>query len=187
MTRKRLALIIGGLAVSLGVVVFGVAWYYSLQIEDGALRVKHDPLKYEVEVVELEEDRVKLKFPTEEDLRKQPENMGIEWPDGYARVGETLNVDGAEALRKYTLLEGVLVVGQQVRFSQYAFPGDPDRAHGITFEEIQFASPLGDLAAWQIDGSGNTWVILSTGKVQAGDRRCACYRWSRVRIFHHWL
>ena len=96
MTRKRLALIIGGLAVSLGVVLFGVGWYYSLQIEDGALRVKHDPLKYEVEVVELEKDRVKLKFPTEEDLRKQPENTGIEWPDGYARVGETLDVDGAE-------------------------------------------------------------------------------------------
>ena len=38
MTRKRLALIIGGLAVSLGVVLFGVGWYYSLQIEDGALR-----------------------------------------------------------------------------------------------------------------------------------------------------
>ena len=164
MTRKRLALIIGGLAVSLGVVLFGVGWYYSLQIEDGALRVKHDPLKYEVEVVELEEDRVKLKFPTEEDLRKQPENTGIEWPDGYARVGETLNVDGAEALRKYRLLEGVLVVGQQVRFGQNAFPGDPDRAHGITFKEIQFASPLGVLAAWQIDGSGNTWVIFVHGK-----------------------
>ena len=34
----------------------------------------------------------------------------------------------------------------------------------MTFKEIQFASPLGVLAAWQIDGSGNTWVIFVHGK-----------------------
>ena len=164
MTLKRLAITIGGIVVLLAVAVFGIGWYYSVQIEDGVLRVKHDPPAYEVKVVELEEDRVKRRFPTEEDLRKEPEKMGIEWDVGYARVGETLDVDGAEALRKYTLLDGELVVGEEVRFDKSAFPGDPAMAHGITFQEIKFASPLGELAAWQVDGSGDTWVIFVHGR-----------------------
>ena len=164
MTRKRLALIIAGLAVLPGVVVFGISWYYSVQIEDGVLRVKHDPPTYEVKVVELEENQVKLRFPTEEELRNEPEKMGIEWDVGYAGVGETLDVDGAEALREYTLLDGELVVGEEVRFDKFAYPGDPAMAHSITFQEIKFASPLGELTAWQVDGSGETWVIFVHGK-----------------------
>ena len=163
-TPKRLALAFGGLALLLVVVVFGIGWYYSGQIEDGALRVKHDPKKYEVEVVALEEGRVTLRFPTEEDLRKEPRTMGLEWPGGYARVGETLEVSGNEALREYAPLEGALAVGDRVRFDKFAYPGDPERAHGISFEEIRFASPLGDLAAWQVDGSNDTWVIFVHGK-----------------------
>lgn len=147
------------------VVFLGAAWYFSGQIEDGVLRVKHDPKKYEVEVLALENDQVKLRFPTEEDLRKEPRIMGLEWrPDGYARAGETLEANGNEVLRKYGLLEGVLAEGDQVRFDKFAYPGDPARAHGISFDEIQFASPIGELAAWQVGGSGGTWVIFVHGR-----------------------
>ena len=145
-------------------VVFGIGWYYSVQIEAGVLRVKHDPAKYEVEVVALEDDWAKLRFPTEEELRKGPTTMGLEWPGGYARVGKTLDVDGTEVLREYARLEGALAVGDWVRFDRFAYPGDPARAHGISFEEIQFASPLGELVAWQVDGSDETWVIFVHGK-----------------------
>ena len=64
MTPKRLALAIGGLVLLLVVAVFGIGWYYSDQIEDGALRVKHDPAKYEVEGVALEDGRITLSLPT---------------------------------------------------------------------------------------------------------------------------
>ena len=146
------------------VAVFGIGWYYAGQIEDGALRVKHEPEKYEVEVVALDDGRVTLRFPTEEDLRKEPGTMGLEWPGGYARVGETLEVSGNEALRMYTPLEGDLAVGDRVRFDKFAYPGDPERAHGILFEDVRFASPLGELVAWQVDGSDETWVIFVHGK-----------------------
>lgn len=125
MTPKRLALAFGGLALFLIVVVLGIGWYYSGQIEDGALRVKHDPAKYEVEVVALEDGRITLSFPTEEDLRKEPRMMGLEWPGGYARVGETLEIDGNKALREYAPLEGALAMGDRVRFDNFAYPGDP--------------------------------------------------------------
>ena len=161
---KRLALVFGGLAIFLLVAVLGIGWYYSGQIEDGALRVKHDPEEYDVEVVALDDGRITLGFPAEEDLRKEPRTMGLQWPGGYARVGENLEIDGNEAIREYTPLEGVLPVGERVRLDKYAYPGDPMRALDISFEEILFASQLGDLAAWQVSGFDDTWVIFVHGK-----------------------
>ena len=169
MTLKRWALVFGGLLLLLPVVlVLGAGWYYADQIEDGALLVKHEPPKYEVEVVALKEGLVTLRFPTEEDLHKEPGTMGLEWPGGYARVGETIQVNGSEAIREYTRLEGNLAVGDLVRLDKHAYPGDPMRAHGIPFEEIEFASPLGELAAWRINGSDDTWVIFVHGKGASG-------------------
>ncbi|MDA1127954.1 MAG: alpha/beta fold hydrolase [Chloroflexi bacterium] len=164
LTPKLLAVTFGSLVVVLIVAVLGISWYYSVQIEDGVLAVKHDPTEYDVEVIALEDDRVRLVFPTEEDLLKQPGTIGFDWPGGYARTGETLEVDGVEALREYTELEGSLTVGDQVHFDKYAFPGDPERAHGISFENIKFPSPVGNLDAWKTDGSDDTWVIFVHGK-----------------------
>ena len=164
MTPKRWALVFGGLVLLLIVVVLGAGWYYSGQIEDGALLVKHEPPKYEVEVIALDDGLVTLRFPTEKDLHKEPGKIGLEWPGGYARVGETIDIDGSEAMREYTLLEGNLAVDDLVRVDKFAYPGDPARAHGIPFEEIQFASPLGELAAWQTKGPDDTWVIFVHGR-----------------------
>ena len=164
MTPKRWALVFGALLLLLVVVVLGGGWFYSGQIEDGALLVKHDPTKYEVEVVALDDGLVTLRFPTEEDLHKEPGTVGLEWPGGYGRIGETIQVDGSEAIREYTRLEGNLAVGDLVRADKFAFPGDPARAHGIPFEEIEFTSPLGKLMAWQINGPEDTWVIFVHGR-----------------------
>ncbi len=144
--------------------VLGIGWYYSNLIEDGALRVKHDPPEYEVEVVALEDGQVTLRFPTEEELLKEPRTMGLEWPGGYARVGGNIEATGNEALREYELIEGALAVGDLVRFEKNAYPGDPLRAHSISFEDIRFAAPIGEFDAWQVDGSDDTWVILVHGK-----------------------
>jgi pimeloyl-ACP methyl ester carboxylesterase len=164
MTAKWLGLGFGVLALVLVAAVFGIGWYYSGLIEDGALLVKHDPPEYVVEVVALEDGRVTLRFPTEEELGKEPRVMGIEWPDGYARVGGNLDVNDNEAVREYELLEGTLAVGDLVNFDKYAYPGDPLLAHGMDFEDVRFASPMGEFAAWQVDGPDDTWVILVHGK-----------------------
>lgn len=164
MTPKRWALVSGDLVLLLVVVVLAAGWFYSGQIEDGALLVKQDPTKYEVEVAALDDGLVTLRFPTEKALRKEPGTMGLEWPGGYGRIGETIQVDGSQAIREYTQLEGNLAVGELVRIDKFAYPGDPARAHGIPFEEIEFTSPLGKLTAWQINGSEDTWVIFVHGR-----------------------
>ena len=163
-TRRRLALGLGGLAVLLIGVIFGLGWYYSGEIESGGLKVKHDPEKYEVEILNLQDGLITLQLPGGKDPREEPTTTGIEWPDGYGRVGEIVEVDGAEVTRTYERIEGSISVGDMVRFDKSAFPGDPESAHGISFEEVVFASPAGELPAWYVAGSDNTWVIFVHGK-----------------------
>ena len=134
MIPKRWAAVVGGFVLLLAVLVFGAAWYYSIQIEDGVLRVKHDPTKYDVEIIALESDRVGLRFPTEKDLLKQPETVGIDWPGGYASLGDTIDIHGVGALREYELLEGTMTVGMRVHLDKFSFPGDPARAPRSYFQ-----------------------------------------------------
>ena len=90
--------------------------------------------------------------------------IGLDWPDGYARAGSTLSNTEDTVTREYAPLEGGLQVGGLVRFDKFAFPGDPERAHDIAFGEVTFASPLGELAAWRVDGADDTWAVFVHGK-----------------------
>lgn len=163
-TRTRLALGLGGLVVLLLGGIFAIGWYYSGLIDSGGLKVKHDPEKYEVEVANIGDGLITLRLPGGEDPRDYPTTMGIEWPDGYGRVGRIVEVDGAEVIRIYERIEGDISVGDMVRFDKFAFPGDPESAHGISFEEVVFASLVGELPAWYVMGSDDTWVIFVHGK-----------------------
>lgn len=164
MTWTRGALGLGGVAASLIAATLGVGWYYSSQIEDGALAVEHEPEEYDIRVIALEGDRVTLESPEDADPRKEPRTTGLEWPGGYAAVGGILAVDGPTAVRSHTPVEGALREGSLVRYDKFAYPGDPERAHGIPFTEVRFAAPLGELAAWRVNGPGATWAIFVHGK-----------------------
>ena len=166
LTRRRLALGLGGVVILLLGAVLATGWYYSGEIEDGGLTVKldADEKKYEVEVVKLEGDLITLRLPSGDDPLKEPRTMGLEWADGYSRVGEIVEINGDVVIRKYEPINGSLSEGVQVRFDNFAFPGDPERAHGISFEDVTFASSLGELSAWQVDGDDDTWVIFVHGK-----------------------
>ncbi len=163
-TRRRLALGLGSVAVMLVVAALAFSWFYAVQIENGALRVKTDPPEFQVEVMALGAGRITLRSPLTTDPREEPETMGIEGPSGYGRVGEILEIDGVTAVRRYAPLEGSLAVGHMVRYDRAAYPGDPQRAHGIAFDEVMFASPAGELAAWYVDGAEGTWAIFVHGK-----------------------
>jgi pimeloyl-ACP methyl ester carboxylesterase len=40
-----------------------------------------------------------------------------------------------------------------------AFPGNPDRAFGLSYTEVQFDTPLGAMNAWEILAPSSLWVI----------------------------
>ena len=154
-----------GITVSLLLVAsLAVGWYYADQILDGALVVEDEAETYEVEVTALDDGRITLRSTTGADLASEPETIGLDWPGGYARAGRTLSSTGDTVTREYAALEGGLRVGDLVRFDKFAFPGDPERAHGIAFDAATFAAPLGELAAWRVDGADDTWAVFVHGK-----------------------
>ena len=66
--------------------------------------------------------------------------------------------------RRFELLEGTFASGDMARTDSYAHPNDPQRAHGIAFEEVIVEAPIGDLPAWYVDGPDDTWVIFVHGR-----------------------
>src|SRR5207248_2095284 len=58
---------------------------------------------------------------------------------------------------------GSPAVGQPVRMTLFAYPGDPQRALGMAFEETWLPTELGPLPAWLVPGRRRTWAIMVHG------------------------
>jgi pimeloyl-ACP methyl ester carboxylesterase len=148
-----------------GVVAGG--WYFSDQLRDGALEPDHDPDRLALEVVALGEGQVTLratKKASKDGDWTRDGVFGLDWEDGYGQVGAILGIEGRQVVREFSTLEGTLEAGELVRLDSFAYPGDPQRAHGIPFGEVTFASGLGEFPAWRVDGPGETWVIFVHGR-----------------------
>ncbi len=149
----------GGLAAS--------GWYFSDRLKGGALEPDRDPDELDLQVVSLGEDSVTLRATekasddgdwTEDGL------FGLEWEGGYGRVGAIQELDEQQVVREFFAVRGAPEVGELVRMDSFAYPGDPQQAHGIPFEEVTFVSELGEFPAWFIDGSRDTWLIFVHGR-----------------------
>jgi alpha-beta hydrolase superfamily lysophospholipase len=166
------------LPVLLGVMVIAVAGlaiggcYYSDQLKQEALETDHSPAVPDLEVIGLPEGRVALEpmQGTNKDGDWTKEGVyGLEWDDGYGQVGAIVEMDAQRVVREFVTLQGSLDVGDLVRLDSFAWPNDPQQAFGIPFEEVTFASPLGDFPGWFVDGPADTWVIFVHGR--GSDRR----------------
>ncbi len=152
--------------VVLGGVVVG-GWYFSDRLKGEALLPDRDPDEMDLQVVSLGEDRVTLRATekasddgdwTEDGL------FGLEWEGGYGQVGSILRIDDEHVVREFSVLHGAPEIGELARLDSFAFPGDPEQARGIGFEEVTITSELGDFPAWFVEGSRDTWVIFVHGR-----------------------
>jgi len=168
------------LLILLGVVLLGMAavagsgWYYSNLLRDGALAPDHDPPKLDLEVFAVGDGLVTLGATSEADSDgdwTKEGVFGLEGENGYDQVGAILEIDGKHVVREFFPLRGNPQAGDLVRLDSFAFLADPRQAFGIDFEEVTFASPLGELPAWFVDGPRDTWAIFVHGK--GADRRQA--------------
>ncbi len=154
------------LVVALGGLVAG-GWYFSELVKDGALEPDRDPDELDLEVVALGEGRVTLRATSEasEDGDWTKDGIfGLEWDGGYGQVRAILEIDEQQVVREFSPLEGTLEIGDPARLDSFAYPGDPQLAHGIPFEEVTFTSELGEFPAWFVDGQRDTWVIFVHGR-----------------------
>ena len=169
---SRLILVLLVLGVATVLALFGGAWYYSGQLNDGALAVKHDPDEFDLQVVAVETNEVTLRATddAEHDGDWSREGLfGIEWAGGYGQAGDIVRIDGREVVREFTPVTSRPHPGDLARLDSFAFPGDPYRAHGIPFEDATYTSPFGQFPAWFVEGAGETWAVVVHGK--GADRR----------------
>jgi pimeloyl-ACP methyl ester carboxylesterase len=153
-------------------VLVGGGWYFSDQIRGGALEVEHAGHLPDLEVVEISGDRVMLQtMPDTKSIDWQTDGLwGLEWDNGYAQVGDIIELKETTVVREYFPLIGELQTGDKVRIDSFAFPGDPLQAHGIAFKDIYYSSAIGDFRAWYIEGSRDVWAIFVHGGLGATRR-----------------
>ncbi len=167
--RRKIALwTIAAIAIVLVGTLAGGGWYVSEVIEEKVLQCgAPTPPVFDLEVVGLKDGTVTLRTTS---LTKNGSDWdkegiyGVQSERGYAQVGNILDRDGHQVVRKYTPLDGNIKVGDMVTLDHYAFPADPQTTFQIPFDDVSFSSPLGDFPAWRTNGASNTWAILVHGR-----------------------
>lgn len=140
----------------------GGGWYFADEIREDALAVRPADDDSDVVVAEVGPGSVGLRVVEGEDPDlTDPGVIGLSWDTGYGQLLdiEANNPDGS-VVRRLVRIEGDLpTVGDIADLDGFAFPPDPSRAFGLSFNEVTYPSPLGDMAAWEILASSRTWVI----------------------------
>lgn len=179
--RTVFVLLAGALLVSGGALA-GAGWYYANALKDEALAPDHSRPEFDVRIERVESRTVTLIATPEAaddgDWTKEG-TFGLEWESGYGQVGSIVEADGRRVVREFTAMNGRPQAGDLARLDSFAFPGDPQQALGLPFEDVTFSAPLGEYPAWFIGGSGSTWAIFVHGK---GADRAEAFR--MLPVFH---
>ena len=157
------------LAVAVVLVAFLAlrGWSISDELKKRALEPDVNPRQADLEVVDIQEGRVtlRLKPMARRDGHVERDGVwGMVWDGGYAQVGEIFGIGNQQVVREFHALTEHPSIGDMVRLEGSAYPGDPQKAFGLSFEEISFSSPLGDFVAWFVDGTSDTWAIVVHGR-----------------------
>jgi len=142
----------------------GLAWYYAGQIEAGALRLDHEQDPFELRVAAVGDGEITLVREAGDTRLDEPGILGLVGPKGYGRIRDVREFDRDRVVRGYVPFDGEIATGDLVRFDKAWFPGDPARSMKIRFEDVQVRAKIGDLPAWYVPGTGDTWAILVHGR-----------------------
>ncbi|MEX2621419.1 MAG: alpha/beta fold hydrolase [Egibacteraceae bacterium] len=162
--------------------VLSVGWYYAGEI----LRPPQaERPVYDVTVADVGETTVTVPAAA------VPDGVwGLQWPEGYARVGEVVGTDpdAGTVTRRMVPVIGALQAGQAVAVDAHAYPPDAADAFAFPAETVLLAGPDGPLpadvvvpevtapdderTAWRA-GPRDTWVIMVHGR---GGSRSEAFR-----------
>jgi pimeloyl-ACP methyl ester carboxylesterase len=153
-------------------VVIG-AWYYSNQIESGALAPPTPGETYDW-TVEQSGSYVTLTAADGTDQAGEPGRSGLWWPDGYSKSSALIATtqDGGTVADIRSLEPGQVgpPTGTDVKVDMYYHRGDPQTVHGLTFETVYYTSDVGTFPAWFVPSTqpsspnSRTWAIFVHGK-----------------------
>lgn len=155
---SRVALILIGVIAVVWVVT---GWMHSNALRDEFLTPRSAQDGYSLSVVADPAGRVVVER-TDQTVREG--TWGLESEDAYAQVSTIVSIDGTSVERGVQTLEGMLEVGDAVRFDPDAYFGDPTVAYGLGFEEPRSPSDIGPHPTWFLDGRRATWIIFVHGR-----------------------
>ena len=151
--------------VVLGVLVLfhlGGGWYFADQLKVDALVPESSEQVFDIEVTEMAPGTIGLKSVEGEDSDLTGGGvLGIDWGTGYGHLGEVVS-EGADGsvVRSMTRIDGgPPEVGMLADIDGFAFPGNPERAFGLSYTDVQFDTPLGPMNAWEILAPSPLWVV----------------------------
>lgn len=172
MLMRMVRRIIASVVIISLLAVGGGGWYFSSVLKEDGLRVDNAAEELSLEVVEISPDRITLVqregFEEEERLNEVG-IWGVANNSGYGQIGEIIEIGGSGTGRSFETLQGTIAQGDYVYIDRSSFPHDPTYAHDIEFSTLMLDAPLGQLEAWQIDGSSDRWVIFVHGRTSNKD------------------
>jgi pimeloyl-ACP methyl ester carboxylesterase len=129
------------------------------------LKTDYSPDELNLLVVSVQDDRIVLTERPGKDVDSltDSELWGLEGEFGYGHAGDVIEVEGDDVTREFELLSGTISAGDHARLDSFAFIGDPLSARGLAFRSVSIRSPLGEMPAWKLDGTADTWVIFVHG------------------------
>jgi uncharacterized protein len=151
--------------VVLAVVVLlhlGGGFYFADQLRIDALVPESGDQVLDIAVTEVGTGTIGLRAVEGEDSDLTAGGIiGLDWVTGYGHLGEIVS-EGTDrsVVRSMTRIDGdPPEVGMLADLDAAAFPGNPDRAFGLGYTEVQYDTPLGAMNAWEILAPSSLWVI----------------------------
>lgn len=147
------------LAILVALIVAGT-WRYSNILRAELVTVDVSERISDIEIVTVGSGRIVV---GRTDVTASQGIWGVAGANGYGQASVLIAETNETVERAFRTLDGFFDVGELVAFDPIAYPGDPQQAHGIEFEEVRFTGDLGVYPAWVVDGGRDTWVIVVHG------------------------
>ncbi len=154
----RALLVLAGLIVA---VWFVAAWFHANAIRADLMVPTGNETPFDIAVISNEAGRVVVSRSAE---TERVGTWGLEAADAYAQMGTIVRVTEDSVERGIREQVEMIEPGAEVRVDVDAYTGDPESAHGLTWEALRSPSDIGPQPAWFVDGRRATWVVFVHGK-----------------------
>ena len=157
-------LLFAGLGLA-AIFYLGGGWYFSGQIHSGGLVPEAPERNFDVTIESIDGDTIVV--AGDDNAINDPGMYALHWDGGFAVVGdvESVTAEGVSRLLITTTGTPPPMAPEEVDLDAWIYPTDPSDA-GLAFEEVAYASSLGEMDAWYIpagDAPADTWAIHAHG------------------------
>ena len=150
-----------------GAIVVAYGIHLSSLIRNGSLSSQHTTPPYDIIASIDTDERIILRAMNEDagamDLHHDGV-FGIVSAEGYGQIGSVIERGEGYSVREYKPLTATIEATADARLDIYAYPDNPQTAHGIPYKKVTYKSELGQCPAWFIPGGSSTWVVFAHGR-----------------------